>query len=241
MNMERTSLLVVSTGLILLGLWELLNWPKWIPSTSPLFIMLGKSFSLIYGAVELASAAAITALGLLGIYFASGISTENKNTGRFEFVLLIPLTVLFTSSLGFVIFGSELMAHNGIISAALGRLWKWRFNHSRGPLYLIEDTYQCCGWGRDDQNNYALSRFCSLLDHSRIRSCNAALLNISGRQIYRIGLAVLLYSLPLLLLAILVIWSHKHDPIASDIEDAEFLDERRKQLFAGQVPAIQLQ
>lgn len=240
-NMEKFSLSVISVALLLLGIWEVVTWPQWALSDSPLFILLGRSFRQIYALTELTSATAFAIFGLFGLYFAAvGSSQSHKLTGRFEVWILLPLLVLYFSAVGFVILGAELMAHNRLLSMLAGRLWRWRFQHSdHATLLSIEDLYQCCGWSKS--HKYALSRFCHTNPIASISSCSPFILNHSGEHIYRQGLLILLYTFPLLLLAVLVIYSHKADPVAADVEEAETLNDRRKQLYTGNAPAIQLQ
>ena len=239
--MEKISLSVISIALLLLGIWEVVTWPQWALSDSPLFILLGRTFRQIYALAELSSATAFAIFGLFGLYFAAVESSQShKLTGRFEVWLLLPILVLYFSAIGFMIIGAELMAHNRFFSALSGRIWRWRYQHAdRKTLLRIEDLYQCCGWSRS--HKYALSPFCHSNPTSSIPSCSPFVLNHSGEQIYRQGLLVAGYTLPLLLLAVLVIYSHKSDPIAADVEEAETLNNRRKQLYTGNAPAIQLQ
>lgn len=239
--MEKFSLSVISVALLLLGIWEVVTWPQWALSDSPLFILLGSSFRKIYALTELTSATAFAIFGLFGIYFAAVESSRShKLTGRFEVWILLPLLVLYFSAIGFMILGAELMAHNRLLSTLAGRLWRWRFQHSdRKTLLKIEDLYQCCGWSKS--HKYALSYFCHSNPTTSFRSCSPFVLNHSGEQIYRQGLIVAGYTLPLLILAGLVIYSHKSDTIAADVEEAETLNNRRKQLYSGNAPAIQIQ
>lgn len=239
--MEMISLLVISGALLILGVWEVVTWPNWALSDTALFILLGRIFAQLYALAELSSATAFAIFGIFGIYFAAvETSRSHKLTGRFEVLILLPLLVLYISALGFVVLGSELMAHNRFISALVGRLWRWRYQHSdRKTLIRIEELYQCCGWS--ESRKYAMSSFCHDYPKNSISSCTPFLLNSSGKLIYRQGLLVVVYTVPLLLLAVLVIWSHKSDPVAADVEEAEVLNERRKQLYSGNAPAIQLQ
>lgn len=237
--MERASLLVAAIALLLLGTWELVMWPHWALSQSALFLLLGHTFRKLYTLTELASAGLFVISGLFGVYFA-GVE-ESIVVPSFEIVLLLPLTVLFTSAAAFVILGSELMAHNRLLTALTGKLWKWRFNrHSNHKtLAQIEETFQCCGWGH--RREFAVSRFCRDLPKISVSSCAPFLLNHSGKSIYRQGLVVSLYSAPLLLLVLLVVLSHKKRISVVDVEEAELLDQRRKQVYSGEAPAIQLQ
>ena len=239
--MEKFSLSVISVALLLLGIWEVVTWPQWALSDSPLFILLGRSFRQIYAFAELTSATAFAVFGLFGIYFAAVESSRShKLTGRFEVWILMPILVLYFSAIGFMILGAELMAHNRFLSAVAGRLWRWRYQHFDKKIILrIEDLYQCCGWSKS--HKYALSHFCHSNSTSSISSCTPFVLNYSGEQIYRQGLLAAAYSIPLLLLAGLVIYCHKSDPIAADVEEAETLNNRRKQLYTGNAPAIQIQ
>lgn len=239
--MEKISLSVISVALLLLGIWEVVTWPQWALSDSPLFILLGRSFRQIYAFAELSSATAFAVFGLFGIYFAAVESSRSHIlTGRFEVWILLPILFLYFSAIGFMILGAELMAHNQFLSAIAGRLWRWRYQHfDKDTLLRIEDLYQCCGWSKS--HKYALSHFCHSIPISSISSCTPFVLNHSGEQIYRQGLFAAAYTLPLLILAGLVIYSHKSDPIAADVEEAETLNIRRKQLYTGNAPAIQLQ
>lgn len=239
--MEKFSLSLISVALLLLGIWEVVNWPQWALTDSPLFILLGGYFRLIYAFAELSSATAFAIFGLFGLYFAVVESSRShKLTGRFEIWILLPLLVLYFSAIGFIILGSELMAHNRFLSALAGRLWRWRYQHfDKETLLKIEDLYQCCGWSKS--HKFALSHFCHSNPASSISSCSPFILNHSGQQIYRQGLLAIAYSFPLLILAGLVIYSHKSDPVAADVEEAEILNNRRKQLYTGNAPAIQLQ
>lgn len=239
--MEKFSLLVISVALVFLGVWEVVTWPNWALSETALFILLGRTFAQLYALAELSSATAFAVFGLFGIYFAAvETSRSHKLTGRFEVLILLPLLVLYISAVAFMIMGSELMAHNRFFSMLVGRLWRWRYQHSdRKTLVRIEELYQCCGWS--ESNKFALSSFCHDYPKKSIQSCTPFLLNHSGKLMYRQGLLVVLYTVPLLLLALLTIWSHKHDPVAADVEEAEVLNERRKQLYSGNAPAIQLQ
>ena len=239
--MEKISLVVISVALIFLGVWEVVTWPNWALSDTALFLLLGRLFAQLYAFAELSSATAFAIFGFFGIYFAAvETSRSHKLTGRFEILVLLPLLVLYISAVGFMVLGSELMAHNRIVSAVIGRLWRWRYQHSdRTTLIKIEELYQCCGWSK--AHKFATSSFCHDFPKYSISSCTPYLLNASGKLIYRQGLLVVIYTIPLLLLAVLVIWSHKSDPVAADVEEAEVLNERRKQLYSGNAPAIQLQ
>ena len=224
-----------------LGVWEVVTWPNWALCDTALFILLGRTFGQLYALAELSSATAFAIFGLFGIYFVAVESGRaHKLTGRFEIWILLPLLVLYFSAVGFMILGAELMAHNRFFSLLVGRLWRWRYQHSdQRNLVRIEELYQCCGWS--ESNKFALSSFCHDYPKNSISSCSPFLLNLSGKLIYRQGLLVVVYTVPLLLLAVLVVWSHKADPVAADVEEAEFLNERRKQLYSGNAPAIQLQ
>lgn len=239
--MEKNSLLVVSIALTFLGVWEVVTWPNWALNDTALFILLGRSFAQIYALAELSSATAFAIFGIFGIYFAAvETSRSHKLTGRFEVLILIPLMVLYVSAVGFMILGSELMAHNKFLSAVTGRLWQWRYQHDDwSTLVNIEELYQCCGWS--ESKKFAISAFCRDYPKKAIESCTPFLLNNSGKAIYRQGLLVVVYTVPILFLAVLVIWSHKSDPVAADVEEAETLDQRRKQVYSGNAPAIQLQ
>lgn len=239
--MEKISLFVVSIALLLLGAWEVVTWPQWALSDSALFILLGSSFNRLYALAELTSATAFAIFGIFGVYFAAVESTRShKLTGRFEVLVLVPILVLYFSAIGFMIVGSEMMAHNRFLTALAGRLWRWRFQHSDAKtLIRIEETFQCCGWSRS--HKFSLSAFCRDMPTNAITSCAPFVLNDSGKAIYRQGLMVAGYTIPLLILACLVIWSHKSDPIAADVEEAETLNQRRKSLYTGDAPAIQLQ
>ena len=240
--MEKISLFVISSALLLLGIWEVVTWPQWALSNTPLFILFGKKFHLLYSLAELLSASAFAIFGLFGIYFSSIVegTRSHKITGRFEVLLLIPILVLFFSANSFMVIGAELMAHNRILRALAGRLWRWRFQHAgQETLAQIEDNFQCCGW--TSSHNFSVSPFCGQYPTKRITSCVPFILNYSGRAVYRQGLFVGIYTLPLILLATLVIWTHKLDPVSADVEEAEVLNERRKQLYSGNAPAIQIQ
>lgn len=241
--MEKFSLFVVSIALTFLGIWEVVTWPNWALNDSALFILFGSIFAQIYALAELSSASAFAIFGLFGIYFAAVESSRShKLTGRFEILILLPLLVLYISALVFLIIGSELMAHNYILKALTGRLWRWRYQHStygHKILGKIEGLYSCCGWSKT--RAFSVSEFCHQNPTKSIPSCTAFLLNYSGKQIYRQGIIVIAYTVPLLLLISLVIYSHKSDPVAADVEEAEILNDRRKQVYSGNAPAIQLQ
>ena len=143
--MEKFSLSRISVSLLILGIWEVVTGPQWALNDSPLFILLGHSFRQIYALTELSSATAFAIFGLFGLYFAAVESRRShKLTGRFEVWILLPILVLYFSAIGFIILGSELMAHNRFFSALAGRLWRWRYQHSdRKTLSRIEELYQC--------------------------------------------------------------------------------------------------
>lgn len=241
--MEKLSLFVVSAALLLLGIWEVVTWPHWALNDTALFMLFGPNFAKLYAFAELSSATAFAIFGLFGIYFAAAVDGGNRShklTGRFEGLLALPLLVLYISALAFLIAGSELMAHNRIFTALTGKIWRWRFQRREHRLLAaIEETYSCCGWSK--QRSFAVSEFCHQNPTESISSCTGFLLNHSGKQIYRQGLMVIVYTVPLLLLVSIVIYSHKSDPVAADVEEAETLNERRKQLYSGNAPAIQLQ
>lgn len=239
--MEMISLLVISGALLILGVWEVVTWPNWALTDTALFILLGRIFAQLYALAELSSATAFAIFGIFGIYFAAvETGRSHKLAGRFEVLVLVPLLVLCISAAGFMVLGSELMAHNRFVSALIGRFWRWRYQHSdRRTLVRIEELYQCCGWS--EARKFAMSSFCHEYPTKSISSCTPFLLNASGKLIYRQGLLVVGYTVPLLLLALLVIWSHKANPVTADVEEAEVLNERRKQLYSGNAPAIQLQ
>ena len=244
-KMEKLSLFVVSLALLILGLWEVVTWPNWALSESALLLLLGSVCNQIYALAELSSATAFAIFGLFGVYFSAvgGSSLSHKLTGRFEVLMILPLLVLYTSAVAFMIIGSELMAHNAPLTAIIGRLWSWRYNQDSNRLRIlakIEGTYSCCGWSQT--RAFAVSDFCHRQNPTQsFPSCSVYLLNYSGKLIYRQGLMVVVYTVPLLLLLALVIYSHKSDPVAADVEEAETLNDRRKQLYSGNAPAIQLQ
>ncbi|TEB15287.1 threonine-type endopeptidase, partial [Perkinsus sp. BL_2016] len=128
-KMEKLSLFVVSLALLILGLWEVVTWPNWALSESALLLLLGSVFNQIYALAELSSATAFAIFGLFGVYFSAvgGSSLSHKLTGRFEVLMILPLLVLYTSAVAFMIIGSELMAHNAPLTAIIGRLWSWRY------------------------------------------------------------------------------------------------------------------
>ena len=239
--LEKFSLLVISVALLLLGVYEVVTWPQWALNDTALFILLGRSFRQLYALAELFSATSFAIFGLFGIYFAvvEG-ARSHKLTGRFEILILLPILVLFVSAGAFMVLGAELMAHNRFLGILAGRVWSWRYRHAdRKTLVRIEEMYKCCGWAH--LNQFALSPFCHDNPAGSIKSCTSAVLNLSGRELYRQGLIVTVYTVPLLLLAGLIIWSHKSDPVSADVEEAETLNERRKQLYTGNAPAIQIQ
>lgn len=240
--MEMLSLFVVSAALLLLGVWEVVTWPHWALSDTALFMLFGRIFNQLYSLAELTSATAFTVFGLFGIYFAAVEGNRShKLTGRFEVLLALPLLVLYISALAFMIVGSELMAHNTLLTTLVGKIWRWRYQRSSDHHLLakIEGTYSCCGWS--SSRAFAVSEFCHENPTRSIPSCSAFLLNYSGKYVYRQGLLVVMYTVPLLLLTSLVIYSHKSDPVAADVEEAETLNDRRKQVYIGNAPAIQLQ
>lgn len=240
--MEKLSLFVVSAALLLLGIWEVVTWPHWALTDTALFTLLGQMFAQLYSLAELSSATAFAVFGLFGIYFAAVEGQRShKLTGRFEVLLVLPLLVLYISALAFMVIGSELMAHNAILTMMVGKLWRWRYHRSTGHLILakIEGNYSCCGWS--SSRAFAVSEFCHQSPTQSIPSCSTFLLNYSGKYMYRQGLLVVMYTVPLLLLTLLVIYSHKSDPVAADVEEAETLNDRRKQVYSGNAPAIQLQ
>lgn len=236
--MERISLLVVSLGLFLLGAYEVVTWPSWGLNGTPLFILLGTMFRRLYAGAEIVSATIFSVFGIFGVYFVAA-GPESRQTGRFEVLLLYPLAVLFFSSAGFMIMGSELLAHNNVLDRFLGMLWKWKWRHGqRGTLMLIEEEWMCCGWL--DADDYSASPHChitSALDEA----CSTVVMSVSGKLMYRQGLFLGATSLLLLCLMLLLIWLHRDDPITRDTEEAELLERRRKQLYSGHAPAIQLE
>lgn len=216
----------------------MVTWPSWGLNGTPLFILLGQVFRRLYAGAEIVSATIFAIFGIFGVYFVAA-GPESRHTGRFEVLLLYPLTVLFFSSAGFMIFGSELLAHNPAIDKALRMLWKWKWRHGqRGTLMLIEDEWMCCGWS--DSSDYAASPHChitSALDDN----CSTVVMSVTGKLMYRQGLFLGTTSFLLLCLMLLLVWLHRDDPVTRDTEEAEFLERRRKQLYAGRAPAIQLE
>lgn len=241
--MEKISLFVVALGLLVLGVGELITWPSWALNSTALFILLGRTFRLVYSSTELLGATLFAIFGLFGLYFALTDRTADhpRLTGRFELLLLLPLLVILFSALSFIIFGAELMGFNSFIVVLLGKLWIWRYNHAQTSILMrIEKHFRCCGWA--DSNAFSVSDFCKD-DSSNLRSfktCSGVILEQSGKTIYRQGLYVSIYIIPLIILALLVIYSHKHDPISLDIEEAAILDDRRKRLYSGNAAPIQI-
>ncbi len=240
--MERISLLVVSFALFSLGAYEVVTWPAWGLNGTPLFLLLGRMFRQLYAGAEIVSATIFAIFGIFGVYFVAA-GPESRHTGRFEALLLYPLSVLFFSSVGFVVLGSELLAHNSFLAHGLEMIWKWRWRSGRkATLALIEEEWICCGWS--DQNRYSSSPHCkqfSAFDDDLSATCDTVVMTFSGKAIYRQGLLLATLSLLMLVLMLLLVWMHQDDPLTRDIEDAESLEDRRKKLYSGHCPAIQLE
>lgn len=239
--MERISLLVVSFALFSLGAYEVVTWPTWGLNGTPLFLLLGQTFRHIYAATELFAATLFAIFGIFGIYFVAA-GPESRHTGQFERVLLYPLSMLFFSSCAFLFLGSELLASNAYFEQALATIWKWRWKSGKkSALAVIEDEWLCCGW--DSTRRYTAAPHCQQhrKDVEALFTCDAVVMYFSGKPIYRQGLLLALVSFLLLTLMLLLIWLHRDDPVTRDIEEAEALEERRRKLYTGHCPAIQLE
>jgi hypothetical protein len=66
-------------------------------------------------------------------------------------------------------------------------------------------------------------------------------MSITGKAMYRQGLLLASLSFLLLVLAVLLLWMHQEDAVTRDFEAAESLEARRKKLYSGHCPAIQLE
>lgn len=233
---RRLALTLVGACLVGSGIGWLLQWPVWNTAASPLATLLGTQFAVLMGVAEAAVAIGVVAVGLVTIYLAA-IDGHSRITRRMEHLAIVSLLMLLASAASLALFGGELMAHNHMLSRVARMLWQWQWHHRRGTIVAIEEGWRCCGWS---QNKLVAAPFCVMSHEHASPACGPLLLHIAGRNAWRVAEVSIAGLLTLLLAVSFLAMAPREDETATDIETAVNLDTRRKQLYTGTSPALQL-